>query len=96
MYWGAYTPSTSQAEQPADAADVRNKGVPEDKVWRRPDVAYQQPAGMIGPPPTPSTAATAAAPAATDPNNNGRGRTVETQQGGLAVLRAFVQAQGGK
>ena len=39
MYWGAYTPSTSQAEQPADAADVRNKGAPEDKVWRRPDVA---------------------------------------------------------
>ena len=88
MYWGAYTPSTSQVEEPADAADVRNKGVPDDKVWRRPDVAYQQPAAMVGPPP--------AAPAATDPNNNGRGRTVETQQGGLAVLRALVQALGGK
>ncbi len=30
-----------------------------------------------------------AAAKGTDPNNRGRGRTVETQGGGLAVLRAL-------
>lgn len=97
MYWGAAAPSASKVEQPANAADVRNKGVPNDKTWRRPDVAYQQSAAMVGPPPAPAMpAAVASSSAVPDPNNNGRGRTVETQQGGLAVLRALVQAQGGK
>jgi len=87
MYWGAYSsPAPATHDQPADAADVRNKGVPNDKVWRCPDVAYQKVAPMVGPVP---------AAAANDPNDNGRGRTVETQQGGLAVLRALVQAEGG-
>jgi len=87
MYWGAYSsPAPATHDQSADAADVRNKGVPNDQVWRRPDVAYQQVAAMVGPVPT---------AAANDPNDNGRGRTVETQQGGLAVLRALVQAEGG-
>jgi len=85
MSWGAASGQTpANHGQPADAADVRNKGVPDDRLWRRPDVPYQPQAGMVGSAP--------AAPA-TDPNNNGRGRTVETQQGGLAVLRALVQAQ---
>lgn len=88
MYWGAYSsPASATRDQPPNAADVHNKGVPNDKLWRRPDVAYQQVAAMVGP----------SSPAATanDPNDNGRGRTVETQQGGLAVLRALVRAGGG-
>ena len=87
MYWGAAAPASGKHGQPFDAADVRNKGVPDDNVWRRPDVAFQQPAAMVGP---------ATVGMASDPNDNGRGRTVETQQGGLAVMRALVQAQGGK
>ncbi|KAH6608921.1 glycoside hydrolase family 76 protein [Trichoderma cornu-damae] len=76
----------------ANTTDYRNRGTPEDDVWgrgaswqpgpqqARPDQNHQQRL---------ETPAMAKPRGKSDPNDGGRGRTVETQVGGVAVLRAY-------
>jgi hypothetical protein len=76
----------SPPKQPAGASDYRNKGIPGN--WTLPDLAPAAVSdiGLIG------TEATCP-PNTTDPNSSGRGRTPETQSGGLALMMALVQAE---
>ena len=74
---------------PSEGIDYRNKGVPNDRIWLLEEEESSRSAidqwrnrrksGSMGP------------EALRDPNNRGRGRTVETQSGGLAVLRALYK-----
>ena len=88
MWWGrqAWPHHSPNQEDPdfevpkSEGTDYRNKGVPNNELWRLPqrinsDAEYR--------------ADTADNERPRDPNNRGRGRTVETQSGGLAVLRAL-------
>lgn len=79
---GAAANATSASMQPSGGTDVMNKGIPLDKVWRLSDNPLVSEQGM-----SPVENA-----AATDPNDRGRGRTVETQSGGLSLMRSLVQA----
>ena len=69
--------------QPSGASDYRNKGIPQNSVWRFSSDLPVDEQGMSSESNTPST----------DPNDRGRGRTVETQSGGLAVVRCLAQAE---
>ncbi|KAI4220469.1 MAG: hypothetical protein L6R36_007598 [Xanthoria steineri] len=78
---------------PDDSTDYRNEGVPVDQIWRRPeDRIWQLRKNEDG-----VTTASEKHPGGNDisagmswdPNDRGRGRTVETQSGGLAILRAL-------
>lgn len=70
----------------SEGTDYRNEGVPNNELWRLPDdtpfenqwydVPKHQTSDVDKEQPH-------------DPNTRGRGRTVETQSGGLAVLRAL-------
>ncbi|KAI2641155.1 glycoside hydrolase family 76 protein [Xylaria nigripes] len=88
------------SDQP-NATDYRNYGVPNDTTWRtaslteplRLDYSYekQSPLGLSArdvpiPVPVPVSLQDESLD---DPNNRGRGRTVETQSGGLGLLRAY-------
>ena len=76
---------SSPPQQPAGSSDYRNKGIPSN--WTLPgQPASVSKVGLIGTGPIcPSNT--------TDPNTLGRGRTPETQAGGLAVIMALVQAE---
>ena len=94
MWWGREPRSQdipgkgeSKYEVPdPEGIDYRNEGVPDNEQWRLPDdttsILKQHGDRRHDP-------AAAAADRPWDPNNRGRGRTVETQSGGLAVLRAL-------
>ncbi|MCJ1272782.1 hypothetical protein MMC21_000571 [Puttea exsequens] len=76
-----------------EGIDYRNQGIPWDEIWRLPedDVSYKSHNGMDfdrtnG---DESMATAVENPHGQDINDRGRGRTVETQSGGLAVLRAL-------
>ncbi|KAL9131576.1 MAG: hypothetical protein Q9217_000533 [Psora testacea] len=102
-WWGGAAASTvderechdcqeSRFERPAKrGTDYRNEGVPRDDIWRlqKADDLYKnqvsQNSWRFIPPDLP---ATAEAKHKKDINDRGRGRTVETQSGGLAVIRA--------
>ena len=92
MWWGRKL-YTSAKSIPHDAAivgtDYRNEGVPINELWRLPD----DPALSDNEPRNRSTPKESQQPLAQcvnwDPNDRGRGRTVETQSGGLAVMRAL-------
>ncbi|KAI0178860.1 glycoside hydrolase family 76 protein [Hypoxylon sp. FL1284] len=87
-----------------DAVDYHNYGVPDEEPWRRPVPRSPQREGTLGAQQQQPMAARARADElrrkkrwvagdgvdadARDPNTRGRGRTVETQGGGLALLRA--------
>lgn len=108
MWWGARpdasTDSGSEAQTPTLGTDYRNEGVPRDALWRLPGLEtenddankqlqscqYGMGMGMgMGD-------RTRRDGQSRDPNTRGRGRTVETQSGGLAVWRAvFLLAGGG-
>lgn len=88
MWWGAPEDGRKLAAIPTDtvpagAVDYRNLGVPEAATWR--DTGNAQASFELD----------HEAPIAVegvwrgDPNDRGRGRTVETQGGGVAVLRAL-------
>jgi hypothetical protein len=101
MWWGrqARARHSSDEEVPnyemptPEGTDYRNKGVPNDELWRLLDdttlkfqqqqTAFQQYGGIE------HHTDTADKEYPRDPNTRGRGRTVETQSGGLAVLRAL-------
>ncbi len=74
--------------------DYRNEGIPYDEIWRLPedddmyrpwDYGRRKEEQMR----SESTSAANEQPEQQDINDRGRGRTVETQSGGVAVLRAF-------
>lgn len=78
---------------PGEGTDYRNQGVPKDDLWRLPDDLVLQDEedhtreidkNMYKP----------IKDWQSDPNDRGRGRTVETQSGGLAVLRALWHTVG--
>lgn len=87
-----------------NAVDYRNDGVPDDPIWRRqpnpvrppsmPKVPISEDAGMM-PPESVWRFPTASGAGGGDLNDRGRGRTVETQGGGLALLRAYWEISEG-
>ncbi|KAI1431395.1 glycoside hydrolase family 76 protein [Xylaria sp. CBS 124048] len=97
---GAAWPSreTDGIEPAPNATDYRNYGIPNDTTWRgellsapRADFANYQGKEQQQ---LPLGIKTRNAPpmdqrVVSDPNSRGRGRTVETQGGGLALLRAY-------
>lgn len=76
-----------------EGTDYRNEGVPWDEIWRLPeddvmyrpdyDVGYEKMHREW------DVSSTIQEPQQKDINDRGRGRTVETQSGGLAVLRTL-------
>lgn len=96
MWWGAPFGSDysrviePQPELPKEAVDYRNRGVPKDRTWQdhgpsegsRQHTIVDLGQGVSNP----SSVRTARPK---DANDRHRGRTVETQSGGLAVLRAL-------
>ena len=83
--------------------DYRNEGVPDDEMWRgdrggsaspgyHDHAAYPMfPPLSQSPSPSSSESKREEAPTTQDSNTRGRGRTVETQSGGLAVVRALYR-----
>ena len=85
MWWGAPIRSTEedadpQVEVPKDAVDYRNSGVP--RKWK--DSAKKLSRLIVG-----EVNEKVRKEGARDLNDRGRGRTLETQGGGVAVLRAL-------
>ncbi|MCJ1239522.1 hypothetical protein MMC14_007519 [Varicellaria rhodocarpa] len=80
---------------PQEGSDYRNKGVPGDHIWQLPGHHHVQPHHHVKIASSESFPMTAMAKERGstnwDPNTRGRGRTVETQSGGLAVLRALFR-----
>ncbi|KHJ35459.1 putative glycosyl hydrolase [Erysiphe necator] len=90
-WWGVTANSTeyhtiknNEAPIPSGAIDYRSNGIPQDwnvnnkkrrEEYQRHDIVKRDNND----------------PQARDPNDRGRGRTVETQAGGLNVLRAFLE-----
>lgn len=88
-------PDTGDCTRPGEGTDYRNDGVPKNDIWRLPgDVALDdggddgREAGV--------DVCELGEDRPSDPNDRGRGRTVETQSGGVAVLRALWQAVDGR
>ena len=90
MWWGAdiYNVNAPRSDDgidhfAANKTDYRNEGTPRNNLW---GVQY-----VFVPGGGNATAETGSEQykASGDPNSRGRGRTVETQAGGLAVLRAY-------
>ncbi|MCJ1258943.1 hypothetical protein MMC24_006777 [Lignoscripta atroalba] len=74
---------------PDAATDYRNNGVPEDDIWRLPDdLGVLHPRAVQSLAPNQIVVPAAEHHPTKDRNDRGRGRTVETQSGGLALLRA--------
>ena len=75
------------SDTPSEGTDYRNNGIPRNRLWRFADDLAQPLPDDLSPPPD------SIFPVLThslwDPNRRGRGRTVETQSGGVAVLRAL-------
>jgi hypothetical protein len=93
MWWGAPKENLSriwepEMELPDEAVDYRNQGVPRGKEWR--DRGRQRPLseGQVGMDEHEDVGPLGGA-RTRDANDRGRGRTVETQGGGLSVLRAL-------
>ncbi|KAI4114191.1 MAG: hypothetical protein LQ345_004997 [Seirophora villosa] len=80
---------------PEDGTDYRNQDVPLDDTWTLPDdqrrQRWESSNGIGSAPFAEKQSEDKEMPKKIDwdPNNRGRGRTVETQSGGLAVLRAL-------
>jgi len=95
MWWTAgllnrVTASDIQIEPDAvppseNVVDYRNVGVPNDSVWKTVEVPAPSPEDSQQRPLRPQKRGVIVA----DVNDRGRGRTVETQSGGLALLRAL-------
>ena len=87
MWWGydgsLHKDRDFEEDIPDVGTDYRNKGVPRDEVWRLPTDSATQ----VGE--TEGNVFVENSQRTRDPNDRGRGRTVETQSGGVAVLRAL-------
>lgn len=105
MWWGSglfgniyiFPESDGIDHDAANTTDYRNQGTPKDEVWGRsarwlpgswkgglekqvaPELDYKKMETPMG----------KGRPRPSDPNDRGRGRTVETQVGGVALLRAY-------
>lgn len=89
------------------AVDYRNGGVPDDNMWRRTPTGVTPPLMPLPQPEAQTAMAQKLAVEALVPlqpeilslqqdlNDRGRGRTVETQGSGLALLRAFLEIDDG-
>lgn len=77
--------------RPGEGTDYRNDGVPKNEIWRLPGDAALDDEEDDGRE-VASDVCELAEDWQSDPNDRGRGRTVETQSGGVAVLRALWQA----
>jgi len=102
-WWGKHPWPWAEEERTDEGTDYRNRGVPDDEVWRLPeDDSILQGTGqptvvgiqVLEEPTSLSDQQTLDAEHRAkspwdDPNSRGRGRTVETQSGGLAVMRAL-------
>ncbi|MCJ1326779.1 hypothetical protein MMC10_003445 [Thelotrema lepadinum] len=84
----------AQGEEEEEGVDYRNRGVPDNEVWRgKREGAHGKGWKMKGAESIPQynekgeVRSNVGWP--NDPNDKGRGRTVETQSGGVAVLRAL-------
>ncbi|MCJ1248833.1 hypothetical protein MMC30_006054 [Trapelia coarctata] len=71
---------------PDEGTDYRNTGVPKDEIWRLPDNSTSYPLERTG-----AQHGSRSFSNDWDPNSRGRGRTVETQSGGVAVIRALYR-----
>lgn len=88
MWWGANIFGDVNAQRSSDdinhfaanTTDYRNEGTPKNKIWG--NVQFIPGGGN-------ATAGTRGKAASGDPNDRGRGRTVETQAGGLSLLKAY-------
>jgi len=85
MWWGApkdshFEPDFEEEEVPVGAVDYRNLGVPEEWNLRSSSRDNKQKGQIVE---------IESEVKIRDLNDRGRGRTVETQGGGVAVLRAF-------
>ena len=104
-WWGRHTQEDiideeTNNEQDDEDIDYRNHGVPDDEIWRRAPSGWEEDASSqndhqscgkgssCSPPPRLKHRETQDVYAG-DYNDRGRGRTVETQSGGLAVVRAL-------
>jgi hypothetical protein len=90
MWWGAPASNESvilkpKPQLPDQAVDYRNQGVPKDKIWRR-HGAYHVNTDRDEYMPRPLHIHDNRQK---DANDRGRGRTAETQGGGVMVLRAL-------
>ncbi|KAI4190008.1 MAG: hypothetical protein LQ346_005006 [Caloplaca aetnensis] len=80
---------------PDDGTDYRNDGILVDDIWRLPDGQSSPKSNQAGDTESDNLLKTQgkeddmSSKNSWDPNDRGRGRTVETQSGGLAVLRAL-------
>jgi hypothetical protein len=79
----AATASPAAPAQPSGASDYKNKGIPQNTLWRLSSNPFVEEQGM----------SSIHDISATDPNDRGRGRTVETQSGGLAAVRCLLQGE---
>jgi hypothetical protein len=75
---------SSAPQQPAGSSDYRNKGIPQN--WTLENSPPVSEVGLVGP-------GSRCPLNTTDPNAEGRGRTPETQSGGLAMMMCLVQAE---
>ena len=82
----------SDLVSPREGTDYRNYGIPIDEIWRDSDDSawderWSKQTGDWSEE-TKRRTSTSQDSHVWDPNSRGRGRTVETQSGGLAVFRA--------
>lgn len=95
-WWGKHhwrRPGDDQWPVDDEGTDYRNEGVPDDELWRLPvedqhGIGYREPARQVH---GTTKFENGHIEQAWDPNDRGRGRTLETQSGGLAVIRALYQ-----
>ena len=82
-WWGVHY--GTEIDQPeAEGIDYRNDGVPNDRLWQLNGTNSGLHGMSVNPASKPFHEAFSS-----DPNDRGRGRTVETQSGGVAVMRAL-------
>ena len=95
MWWGArmgrWVKDDDESNGKDEGTDYRNNGVPEDDIWQLPRSRSERPIQHPVPESQEKQLPKRADNGTNDPNDRGRGRTVETQSGGLAVLRALYR-----